>query len=109
MMQRVVAECLGKTSEIAAYRENRDLLYDALTSYGFECVHPDGAFYLFVKSPDADANIFCAKAKKYELLLVPSDSFGCPGYVRISYCVSNMMIRKALPSFKLLAEEYKLK
>lgn len=107
MMQRVVAKCLGKTSDISAYRENRDLLFNSLTEYGFDCVHPDGAFYLFVKSPEPDASAFCEKAKKYELLLVPSDSFGCPGYVRVSYCVSNDMIKRALPSFKLLADEYK--
>ena len=107
MMQRVVAECLGKTSDISAYRENRDLLFNALCEYGFECVYPDGAFYLFVKSPVENAAEFCEAAKKYELLLVPSDSFGCPGYVRISYCVSNDMIKRALPSFKLLAEEFK--
>lgn len=107
MMQRVVAKCLGMTSDVAVYKKNRDLLYGALTEYGFDCVHPDGAFYLFVKSPEPDAAAFCERAKRYELLLVPSDSFGCPGYVRISYCVSTDMIRRALPAFKLLAEEYK--
>lgn len=107
MMQRVVAECLGMTADVAVYKENRNLLYNALTEYGFDCVHPDGAFYLFVKSPEANAAAFCERAKKYELLLVPSDSFGCAGYVRISYCVSTDMIKKALPAFKLLAEEYK--
>ena len=107
MMQRVVAKCLGKTSDVAVYKENRDLLYGALTEYGFDCVHPDGAFYLFMKSPEPDAAAFCERAKKYELLLVPSDSFGCPGYVRISYCVSTDMIKRALPAFKLLAGEYR--
>ena len=89
-------------------RENRDLLYSALTEYGFDCVHPDGAFYLFVKSPEPDAAAFAEKARKYELLLVPSDSFGCPGYVRIAYCVSHEMIRRSLPAFRLLAKEYGL-
>lgn len=108
MMQRVIGECLGLTSDISVYKRNRDLLYEALTEYGFECVHPDGAFYLFVKSPEEAAAEFCERAKKYELLLVPSDSFGCPGYVRISYCVSTEMIERALPAFRELAREYGL-
>ena len=106
-MQRTVAHCLGMTSDISVYKTNRDLLYDNLTSYGYECVYPDGAFYLFVKAPEEDAGAFCERAKKYELLLVPSDSFGCPGYVRISYCVSTDMIKRSLPAFKSLMEEYK--
>jgi len=106
-MQRVVSRCLGKTSDISVYKTNRDLLYDNLTSYGYECVYPDGAFYLFVKAPEEDAGAFCERAKKYELLLVPSDSFGCPGYVRISYCVSTDMIKRSLPAFKALMEEYR--
>lgn len=108
MMQRVAAKCLGKTSDVSIYKKNRDLLYGALSEYGFTCVHPDGAFYLFMKSPEPDAKAFCEKAKDYELLLVPSDSFGCEGYVRISYCVSTDMIERALPAFKKLAEDYKL-
>ncbi len=106
MMQRVVSSCLGMTSDLSIYKTNRDLLYNSLTEYGFECVHPDGAFYLFMKAPGGDASAFCEKAKKYELLLVPSDSFGCSGYVRISYCVSTEMIKRSLPAFKQLAEEY---
>ena len=105
-MQRVVSRCLGKTSDISVYRQNRDLLYNALTSDGFGCVYPDGAFYLFMKSPEPDAKAFCERAKKYELLLVPSDSFGCPGYVRISYCVSTDMIKRSLPAFEALSKEY---
>ncbi len=108
LMQRVLPEVLGRTSELAVYRENRDLLYGALTSYGFCCVKPDGAFYLFVESPEPDANVFCEKAREYELLLVPSDSFGCPGYVRISYCVSTEQIRRSLPAFEALAKAYGL-
>ncbi len=107
MMQKLVPSVLGKTSDMEVYRVNRDLLYGALTSYGFECVYPDGAFYLFVKSPEPDAGAFCEKAKAYELLLVPSDSFGCPGYVRISYCVSTEQIRRSLPAFEKLAAEYR--
>lgn len=107
MMQRVVSSCLGMTSDLSVYKTNRDLLYNSLTEYGFECVHPDGAFYLFMKAPSGDATAFCESAKKYELLLVPSDSFGCSGYVRISYCVSTDMIKRALPAFRKLAEEWK--
>ena len=108
MMQQVIARCLGKTSDLSAYRRNRDLLYSALCGYGFTCVPPDGAFYLFVKSPEPDASAFCAAAREYELLLVPSDSFGCPGYVRIAYCVSEDMIRRSLPAFEKLAARYGL-
>ena len=105
LFQRVAAKCLGKSGDIAAYRENRDLLWNALRTYGFECVPPEGAFYLFVRSPEPDAKAFCARAKKYELLLVPSDSFGVPGYVRISYCVANETIQSALPAFEKLAKD----
>ena len=109
LFQRVAAKCLGKSGDIAAYRENRDLLWNALRAYGFECVPPEGAFYLFVRSPEPDAKAFCARAKKYELLLVPSDSFGVPGYVRISYCVAKETIQSALPAFEKLAKEYGLR
>lgn len=108
MMQKVIKENLGKTSDISVYKKNRDILYNALTEYGFECVHPDGAFYLFMKSPEADAAAFAEKCKEHELLLVPSDSFGCKGYVRISYCVSTEMIERSLPAFKAVAEKYDL-
>ena len=106
LMQRTVSRCLGKTSDLAVYRKNRDLLYDNLTRLGYECVPPDGAFYLFVKSPEPDAKAFCERAKKHELLLVPSDSFGCPGYVRLAYCVSTDMIERSLPAFEKLIREY---
>lgn len=109
LMQRVAAECDGMTSDISIYKKNRDLLFDGLVDCGFTCVKPDGAFYLLMKSPEPDAAAFCEKAKKYELLLVPSDSFGIGGYVRLAYCVKTSMIEKALPSFKKLAEEYGLK
>lgn len=107
LFQRVAAACAGQTSDLSVYRTNRDLLYGALTDMGFECVHPDGAFYLFMKSPEPDAAAFCERAKKYELLLVPADDFGTPGYVRISYCVSTDMIRRALPAFERLAGDYR--
>lgn len=107
LMQYTVAECTDALPDISTYKKNRDLLFGALTDYGYKAVAPDGAFYLFVKSPEPDANAFCERAKKYELLLVPSDDFGCPGYVRISYCVTAEQIEKSLPAFKALIEEYK--
>lgn len=107
LLQYTVKECLGLTSDVEVYKKNRDILYNALTEYGYKCAKPDGAFYLFMKAPESNANAFCEKAKKYELLLVPSDSFGYEGYVRISYCVSTAQIEKSLPKFKSLMEEYK--
>lgn len=107
MFQRVAAKCIGKTADVSIYKRNRDLLYNNLVKMGFTCVRPDGAFYLFVKALEADANAFCERAKKYELLLVPGDDFGCPGYVRISYCVQTEQIERALPAFEKLANEYK--
>lgn len=107
MMQQVVARNLGRTADLNIYRKNRDLLYNALTEYGYRCIYPDGAFYLFVQALEADANAFCHKAREFELLLVPSDSFGCEGFVRISYCVTTEMIERSLPAFKKLAEAYR--
>ena len=107
MLQRVIERCISDASDISIYKENRDLLYNALTKMGFECVYPDGAFYLFVKAMGEDAYEFCEKAKEYELLLVPADSFGTPGYVRVSYCVQTKQIEDALPAFEKLAESYK--
>ena len=107
LMQHVIERCTGMVSDIEEYREKRDLLFNALTEYGFTCIHPDGAFYLFVKSPEPDANAFSLKAREYNLLLVPADSFGTPGFVRIAYCVSTDMIKRSLPAFKKLAESYK--
>ena len=107
MLQRVIERCISDTSDISIYKENRDLLYNALTKMGFECVYPDGAFYLFVKAMGEDAYEFCEKAKEYELLLVPADSFVTPGYVRVSYCVQTKQIEDALPAFEKLAESYK--
>ncbi len=107
LFQKLVPKCIGKTSDISIYKENRDILCDALEKYGYKVAQPDGAFYLFVKALEESSRDFCEKAKKYELLLVPGDSFGYPGYVRISYCVSTEMIKKALPSFEKLAKEYK--
>lgn len=106
IFQHMIPKCIEMTSDISVYEKNRDILYNALTEMGFNAVHPDGAFYLFVKSPEPDAKAFSEKAKKYELLIVPSDDFGIDGFVRISYCVSTEQIKRSLPAFKKLAEEY---
>ena len=107
LLQYTVGECADVLPDLTVYRKNRDLLLNSLRKFGYTVVPPDGAFYLFVKSPEEDATAFCERAKKYELLLVPSDDFGCKGYVRICYCVSTEQIERALPSFKALIEEYK--
>ena len=107
LWQRVIAKCLGETANVEEYRENCRILSEALTEQGYTVTPPEGAFYLFVKSPEEDANLFCEKAKKYELLLVPSDSFGVKGFVRIAYCVSRKTITDSIPAFRALMEEYK--
>ena len=107
MFQRVAAACVNERPDITAYRRNRDLIYSALTEMGYDCVHPDGAFYLFVRSPEPDANAFSERAKTFGLLIVPGDTFGAPGYVRISYCVGRDMIERALPAFRDLINTYK--
>ena len=107
MFQRVAAACVNERPDITAYRRNRDLIYSALTEIGYDCVHPDGAFYLFVRSPEPDANAFSERAKTFGLLIVPGDTFGAPGYVRISYCVGRDMIERSLPAFRDLINTYK--
>lgn len=108
LMQYVVAMNQGVTSDLEEYAKNRQLIYEIVTGCGFEAVRPDGAFYLFVKSPSGDGNELSERAKKYELLLVPSDSFGIEGYVRISYCVSRQQIEKSAEAFRALAADYGL-
>ena len=107
LFQQVVGRNIDVTVDVNVYKENRDLLVDNLTAYGYECVKPDGAFYLFVKALEEDAAAFAAKAKAHEILVVPCDDFGVSGYVRIAYCVDKARIERALPAFKALAEEYK--
>ena len=106
LFQQVIARAQGAKVDINIYKENRDLLYDNLTAYGYECVKPDGAFYLFVKALEEDAYKFYEAAKKEEILVVPCDDFGTPGYVRIAYCVDKARVLGALPAFKKLAEKY---
>lgn len=107
LYQKVVGECVDLTADISVYQRNKDLFYHALIDMGYECVEPGGAFYLFPKALEDDAAAFCERAKKYDLLIVPGDSFGCPGYVRISYCVPTERIEKALPLFQKLRDEYR--
>lgn len=109
MFQLAVAECLGETADISKYDDNRQLAYTGLSDLGFDCVKPDGAFYLFVKAPDGNSQEFCRKAMAKDILLVPGDAFGCPGYARLAYCVPFDRIKRSLPAFKALADEYQLK
>jgi aspartate aminotransferase len=107
LQQKIVKKCLNEKTDISYYNRNRESLYDGLTELGFECIKPEGAFYLFVKSPVIDEKQFCAAAKKHNILIVPGSSFGCPGFVRLAYCVSYETIVNSLPKFAELAEEYK--
>ncbi len=106
LQQKMVVKCLNEQTDISYYDRNRETLYHGLTECGFTCIKPEGAFYLFVKSPIEDEKAFCAAAKKYNILIVPGSSFGCPGYVRMAYCVAYETILNSLPKFKQLAKEY---
>lgn len=110
LMQRVIKRCIEKNAAVnlEEYDRNRNLLYNSLKEYGFECIKPEGAFYMFVKSPIADEKVFTGQAQRYNLLLVPGSSFACPGYVRIAYCVSYEQIERSLPAFRKLAKDYGL-
>ena len=107
LIQRVVARCIDCKVNVAAYDRNRQNLYDGLVDAGYECVYPEGAFYLFVKSPIDDDVEFCARAKAHNILVVPGKSFACPGYVRIAYCVSHETIMNSIPAFAELMKEIK--
>ena len=109
LIQKVVAKCVDAKTDLAAYDKNRQALYNGMKECGFECIKPQGAFYLFVKSPVEDEKAFCEAGKKYNILMVPGSSFACPGYVRLAYCVSYETIVNSLPEFKKLAAEYGLK
>lgn len=106
LQQLTIARCLNESTDISVYDSNRKMLYEALTAYGYQCVKPEGAFYLWVKSLEEDDAAFTARAKQYNLLLVPGYSYMCPGYVRIAYCVDPDMLRRSLPAFQKLAESY---
>ena len=107
LQQKAVARCLNEKADLAFYDRNRETLYEGLKKAGFSCIKPEGAFYLFVKSPVEDEKEFCTRAKKYNLLLVPGSSFGCPGFVRLAYCVAYDTIVRSLPKFEKLAAEYR--
>lgn len=108
LMQKVIKKCVDAEVDVAAYDKNRTALYEGLKDCGFECIKPQGAFYLFVKSPVADEKQFCEAGKKYNILMVPGSSFACPGYVRLAYCVSYDTIMNSLPGFRKLAAEFGL-
>lgn len=108
LFQRVIKKCLNVQVDVDAYNRNRELIYKSLSEFGFACIKPEGAFYLFVKSPVAEEQRFCEAAKKHNILFVGGSSFGCPGYVRIAYCVSYETIVNSLPGYKALAEEFNL-
>ena len=107
LFQRVVADCVDEPSDVAAYARNREVLTQALSSYGYTYVEPDGAFYLWVKALEDDAEAFCERAKRYELLPVPSNSFGVPGWFRLGYCIDYDVIVNSLPAWKQLADDYR--
>lgn len=107
LFQRVVADCVDEPSDVEAYARNRELLTSALSEYGYTYVEPDGAFYLWVKALEPDAGAFCERARAHELLAVPSDSFGVPGWFRLGYCIDREVIERSLSAWKLLAEEYR--
>lgn len=106
LLQRVAARCVGEPSDVAAYAENRAILTEGLSALGYEYVEPDGAFYLWVRALEEDAQAFSDRAKEYELLIVPSDSFGVGGWVRLSYCIARDTIERSMPAFKALKESY---
>lgn len=106
LQQKMVVQCLHEQTDISYYDRNRETLYNGLRECGFTCIKPEGAFYLFVKSPIENEKEFCEAAKKYNILIVPGSSFGCPGYVRMAYCVAYETIVNSLPKFKELAKEY---
>ncbi|NLK22248.1 MAG: pyridoxal phosphate-dependent aminotransferase [Epulopiscium sp.] len=109
LFQRVIADCLESEVDINVYKKNRDLLYDYLVDLGFKCIKPEGAFYLFPRTPIADDKKFCEDAKQFNLLLVPGSAFGCPGHVRLAYCISYEKIKNSLPAFGKLAKLYNMK
>ena len=106
LQQKVVARCLNEETDLSYYNRNRETLYNGLIDCGFTCIKPEGAFYLFMKSPVENEKEFCEAAKEFNILIVPGSSFGCPGYVRIAYCVAYETIVNALPKFKELSKKY---
>ena len=108
LQQKLIAKCIDAKTDVAYYDRNREALYGGLKALGFSCIKPEGAFYLFVKSPTADEKVFCEAAKKHNILIVPGTTFACPGFVRIAYCVSYETIQNSMPGFEALAKEFQL-
>ena len=108
LLQKAVAKCLDEKTNLAFYDENRKMLYEGLQKLGFHCIKPEGAFYMWVKSPETDEEKFVATAKKYNIIMVKGSAFGCAGYVRLAYCVSHETVKNALTAFEKLAEDYGL-
>ncbi len=106
LIQLAITSVLDMTSDISVYEENKNILYKELTRIGFEIVEPGGTFYMFPKALEADAGAFCERAKQHDLLLVPSDTFGCPGHFRICYCIPTEKVQRSIPVFEALAKEY---
>ena len=107
IIQRAVSRCQKVTSDLSVYQTNMELLYEKLTALGFEVERPGGTFYIFPKALEEDANAFCQKAREFDLLLVPSDSFGVKGYVRLAYCIDTEKVKRSLPAFEKLAAAYR--
>ena len=107
LIQLAVAECIDDTSDLSVYETNMELIYDELTRLGFTVVKPSGTFYIFPRALEEDANAFCAKARRYDLALVPGDSFGCPGYFRMAYCIDTGKVRRSFAALeRFVREEY---
>lgn len=108
LLQKAVARCLDEKTNLEFYDENRKMLYEGLKKYGFSCIKPEGAFYMWVKSPEKDEEKFVAAGKKYNIIMVKGSAFGCPGYVRLAYCVSHETVKNSLAAFEKLAHDYHL-
>ena len=107
IIQLAVAQVLEETADLKVYENNRNILYKELTDIGFTCVKPGGTFYIFPKALEEDAGAFCQKALKYDLVLVPGDTFGAPGYFRMAYCMETEKVQRSLPALRrFAAEEY---
>jgi aspartate aminotransferase len=106
LIQLAVADVIDLTADLSVYETNMNILYDGLTKLGFSCVKPGGTFYIFPKALEEDAVAFCKRALKYDLILVPADSFGCPGYFRMAYCISTEKVERSLAAFEKLAKDY---
>lgn len=107
LFQMVIEKCVDETADLSVYQKNKDILYKGLVDMGYHCVEPGGTFYAFPRALEPDAAAFCEKARKYDLVLVPGDGFGCPGHVRIAFCTSTDKVQRSLERFEKLIKEYK--